>query len=266
MKRRWKAAATALTLLTTLTTPVLGASVQADGAPLPEGQAWVEDGTSYMTLRSLESLSGYDLSWDGAKARMQGEQMDLTAQPGALYIEVNGRALYVQNGVGVRDGMVYLPLRVVAQATGGILSWDAQEQVAHLTLMDAEPALANYNSEDLEWLAKVISAESKGEPLVGQIAVGNVVLNRVAHENYPDTIKDVIFDRTYAVQFEPTENGTIHDQPTASAMLAAKLCLEGANVVEDCIYFFAPALSSGSWIVNNADYYTTIGCHRFYRE
>ena len=266
MKRSWKAACGAAALLLSLTMPVLGASVEADGQRLSREEAWVENGMSYMTLRSLEELTGYELSWTGTQARMTGEQMELTAKPGAIYIEVNGRVLHVPDGVQVRDGVMYLPLRVVAQATGGTLHWDAQEQVAHIRLAQARPKQANYNSEDLDWLARIISAESRGESLEGQIAVGNVVLNRVAHRNYPDTIKDVVFDRTYAVQFEPTENGTIYDNPTDSAILAAKLCLEGASVVEDCIYFFAPALSSGSWIVNNATYFKTIGCHRFYKE
>jgi N-acetylmuramoyl-L-alanine amidase len=43
------------------------------------------------------------------------------------------------------------------------------------------------------------------------------------------------------------------------------MCLEGTRVVEDCLYFFAPALSAGTWIVKNGIYHTTIGCHRFYR-
>ena len=58
----------------------------------------------------------------------------------------------------------------------------------------------------------MISAESQGEPLVGQLAVGNVVLNRVAHQNYPDTIREVVFDDHYGVQFEPVSNGTVYDQ------------------------------------------------------
>ena len=101
--------------------------------------------------------------------------------------------------------------------------------------------------------------------MAGQIAVGNVVLNRVAHENYPDTIREVIFDTNHGVQFEPVSNGTVFDAPTQRSALAAKMVLEGADVVEDCIYFYAPALSPGTWINRNAEYYITIGCHRFYR-
>ena len=101
--------------------------------------------------------------------------------------------------------------------------------------------------------------------MLGQIAVGNVVLNRVKSREFPNTVKSVVFDTKNGVQFEPTSNGTIYDPPTDSAVLAAKLCLEGADVVGDCLYFYAPALSAGRWIVNNRTYHTTIGCHKFYR-
>ena len=101
--------------------------------------------------------------------------------------------------------------------------------------------------------------------MLGQLAVGNVVLNRVLHENYPDNIRDVVFDNKHGIQFEPVSNGTVYDDPARSAVLAAKMCLEGARVVEDCLYFFAPALSAGTWIVQNGEYFTTIGCHKFYR-
>lgn len=100
---------------------------------------------------------------------------------------------------------------------------------------------------------------------MGQIAVGNVVLNRVTSPQYPNTVREVVFDSQNGVQFEPVANGSIYDEPTDSALTAAKLCLEGASVVDDCLYFFAPALSAGSWIVNNRAYYGTIGCHQFYR-
>lgn len=269
MKQQWKATLAALSLL--LTAAVMpargaGAQVQVDGVPLSVEQAWIEDGTSYITLRSLETLTDYDLSWNGSHAKLLGEGLELTAQPGTPYIEVNGRVLYVEDGVSVRDGVMYLPLRVIAQAMGGALSWDGAQWVARLELRQAIPPQANYRAEDLDWLSRIISAESRGESLLGQIAVGNVVLNRVEHENYPDNIREVVLDQNHGFQFEPVENGTVYQPAVPSAVLAAKMCLEGADVVEDCLYFFAPALSEGTWIVENATYYTTIGCHRFYCE
>ena len=97
------------------------------------------------------------------------------------------------------------------------------------------------------------------------MAVGTVVLNRVASDEFPNNIYDVIFDRKWGVQFTPVANGTIYDTPTAESVLAAKLCLEGGRVAGDSLYFLAPELTSNHWIMNNREYVTTIGCHWFYR-
>ena len=122
----------------------------------------------------------------------------------------------------------------------------------------------DYTSDELYWLSRIISAESRGEPLEGKIAVGNVVLNRVKSSEFPDTIKEVIFDDRWGGQFEPVRNGTIYQTPTDESILAAKLCLNGANVIGDSLYFLAPALAQNFWIVENREYIATIGCHDFY--
>ena len=122
-----------------------------------------------------------------------------------------------------------------------------------------------YTEEDLYWLSRIISAESRGESLLGQVAVGNVVLNRVASDRFPDTVKSVVFDRKDAVQFEPVANGTIYGEPTAQSVLAARLALNGTSVVGGCLYFFNPAWSQGLWVRQNCVYYGTIGCHAFYQ-
>ena len=263
---RWKIAAAGVAAAFMMSVPAAGAAgVEVDGVPLTAEQGWGHGGTSYVTLRALKELGDYSLSWDGQRAVLTGDGIELIAVPGECYIEVNGRVLYVAEGVGALDGRTYLPLRVVADATGGILSWDGERAVAGLELESAVAPYADYDEQGLYWLSRIISAESRGEPMVGQIAVGNVVLNRVAHPNYPDTIRDVVFDTRYGVQFEPVSNKTVFDEPAESSLLAAKMVLEGADAVGDCIYFYAPALSPGTWINRNAEYYTTIGCHRFYR-
>lgn len=267
LNRRWKAAAAAVAAAFALSVPAAhAAAVEVDGTVLTSEQGWGENGTSYITLRSLAQFGGYELHWDGTRAVLTGDGIELTAIPGQPYIEVNGRALYVVEQVGVREGKTYLPLRVAADATGGEVWWDGNTATAGLELDGALAPWADYDEEGLYWLSRIISAESRGEVIRGQIAVGNVVLNRVAHENYPDNIYGVIFDTNYGVQFEPVSNGTVYDEPTGQSVLAAKMALEGADIVGDCIYFYAPALSAGTWIRSNAAYYTTIGCHRFYRE
>ena len=264
MDRRWKRRAAALLAALALTIPARAAQIEADGQTLNAKDAWVEEGKSYVTLRAFAALTGGTLTWTGEKARLTGAGLELEAAPGALYVTANDRVLYVPGGVRVEEGVTVLPLFVLANAAGAELTWDGENAAARLKLDGAVPPQADYDRTDLYWLSRVISAESRGEPLLGQIAVGNVVLNRVASGQFPDTVKGVVFDRKYGVQFEPVSNGTIYDQPTDSAVLAAKLCLEGAAPVGDSLYFYAPALSAGTWISTSRAYYGTIGCHKFY--
>ena len=254
----------AITAAVCLASPCTAAQVEVNGVLLSDREGWVDNARSYITLQALSREGGYTLIWDGELALLVGEELSLSARPGAKYVEVNGRALYVSEGVKVAEGRSALPLRVLEQALGAEVSWDGERSVAQLDTREARAEQAGYPEEDLYWLSRIISAESRGESLEGQIAVGNVVLNRVDSRRYPDSIKDVVFDRQYGVQFEPVENGTVYNEPTQTSILAAKMALEGAQIVGESLYFYAPALSAGTWIVRNCTYYTTIGCHRFY--
>lgn len=241
-----------------------GWNVKLNGKDLSAQEAWIENGISYMTLAAFSRETGRTLSWDGKQAILEGEGLSLTAAPGAIYVISNDRALYVPDGVGAVNGRTVFSLRLLAQVTGGKLTWDAATATAHLDTRGTVPASANYDQEDLYWMSRIISAESRGEPLLGQIAVGNVVLNRVADQEFPNTVKEVIFDDKYAIQFEPVENGTVYQDPTASAVLAAKMSLEGANVIGQALYFYAPKLSPVNWINQNRPFLMTIGCHDFH--
>lgn len=248
------AAALALPVQASRTVPV-----QVDGETI-SGTAYLERGVTYVPLRSLlDAFGGWDLKWDSqaqAAVAVSGSAR-LTADPAANTITVDGRAYDAQ--VAVTNGRTYVPLRLVAEALGGTAEWDPYLGGAAVT-----SAGAAYDAVDLYWLSRIISAESGGESLTGQIAVGNVVLNRVASDEFPDTIPEVIFDQAYAVQFEPVENGTVYRAPTSLSVEAAERALNGEEVIGAALYFYAPALSRGVWINANRTYYRTIGCHRFY--
>lgn len=94
--------------------------------------------------RLCQAADGYTLSWNGTAAALTAEDLELTATPGALYVEVNGRALYVEHGVQVRDGRIALPLEVLAEAAGLQLTWDEVEGAAWLSTDQAQPASASY--------------------------------------------------------------------------------------------------------------------------
>ncbi len=238
--------------------------VTVDGQPL-EGEAFLSQGTTYVRMVALlEALGGWETRWDGdtRSAVADTDRFRLTAPAGQSYVLADGYVYELPAAVLLRSGRTYVPLRAVSGLLGAEVTWLG----ADAPVAVSRTAGKSYTQEDLYWLSRIISAESRGESLAGQVAVGNVVLNRVASAQYPDTILGVIFDRKDAVQFEPVANGTIYDEPAASSVLAARLALEGtAAVPEDCLYFFAPALSQGTWIRENCTYYTTIGCHQFYR-
>ena len=105
LNRRWKAAAAAMVAVFMLLAPAAHAArVEVDGTVLSDQQGWGENGTSYITLRALSKFGDYALSWDGEQALLEGENFELTAEPGLPYIEVNGRALYLAEGVGAVEG------------------------------------------------------------------------------------------------------------------------------------------------------------------
>lgn len=237
-------------------------SVTVDGKALSPA-SFAVDGVTYAPMVALlEAMGGWETTWDRVTrtAASETDRFTLAVPVGQRYVTVDGQRYAINAPSMIRDGRTYVPLRAVAELLGaevGFTSWSAPVTVT--TEKDE-----SYSQEDLYWLSRIISAESQGEPLAGQIAVGNVVLNRVDHQDFPGTIKEVIFDTKHGVQFTPVANGAIYWEPTAQSVKAAEMVLDGANTVGKSLYFFNPGLSQGTWIVQNRTYHSTIGNHRFY--
>ncbi|WP_352418931.1 cell wall hydrolase [Proteiniborus sp.] len=124
----------------------------------------------------------------------------------------------------------------------------------------------NSNTTDLYWLSRIIQAEAGAEPYKGKVAVGNVILNRVASNSFPNTIKNVIFEYYKGIpQFSPVADGTIYNTPSEESIQAAKDALNGVKPVGNSTYFFNPDKAEGKWIVNNKTYVARIGEHVFYK-
>lgn len=236
-------------------------TVTVEGRPVP---AFVEDGITYVQLTSLlEFLGGWETRWnhENLTATAETELFTLDVPVRRDYVMADGYHYEINSGTVLRAERTYVPLRSLANLLGAevdFVDWDSPVTVRE---MEEEA----WTEEDFYWLSRIISAESQGESLMGQIAVGNVICNRVASDQFPDTVKGVIFDKRNGVQFEPVSNRTIYNDPTPQSILAARLVLDGVDAVGNSLYFFNPALSQGSWVRANRTYYTTIGCHRFYQ-
>ena len=259
----------AFMLLYTPASAAAACTIELDGYAM-DGQyrAVIREGTAYLPIRAAADRYGGRLTWDNGTrtARWITEGLTLVVRDGTCYIEANGRALYAAQGIFVADGRLMIPSRLLARAMGGEAAWEGKTRT--VTIRAGAAAIqdggSHYDADALWWLSRIISAESRGEPMPGQIAVGNVVLNRVADPDFPNTIYGVIFDRKHGVQFEPVLNGTIYAEPTAEAVLAAKLCLEGVDISRGSMYFYDPVKAQSSWIGENCTYVMTIGVHRFY--
>lgn len=228
-----------------------------------DAMANIWNNTTYVSLRSVSIALDPSsiISWENGTATIRTDSLTLTARTGDTYVTVNGQNVKVPDGVKNTDGRILIPLRTLAQAYGAVAYWSPVTK----TVFVVSEINETVSDDDLYWLSRIISAESRGESLEGKIAVGNVVLNRVKSSEFPNSIYDVIFDDRWGGQFEPVRNGTIYQTPTEESVLAAKLCLNGANVIGGSLYFLAPALAQNFWTVKNREYVATIGCHDFYR-
>lgn len=115
------------------------------------------------------------------------------------------------------------------------------------------------SSSNLNLLARLISAEARGEPYIGQVAVGAVVLNRVDHPSFPDTIAGVIYQKG---AFTCVADGQFNVAVSESAYRAARDALNGWDPVGGAIYYYNPKTASNAWI-RSRPYITTIGRHIF---
>ncbi|TCS96682.1 spore cortex-lytic enzyme [Hazenella coriacea] len=101
------------------------------------------------------------------------------------------------------------------------------------------------SQNDITLLAQTIHAEARGEPYIGQVAVGAVILNRLQSENFPDTISGIVFQ---PLAFEAVADGQIWLQPSESAKKAARDALNGWDPSGGAVYYFNPDRATSKWI------------------
>lgn len=114
-------------------------------------------------------------------------------------------------------------------------------------------------SGDVDLLARLISAEARGEPYSGQVAVGAVVLNRVESPAFPSTISGVIYQ---SGAFTCLQDGQFWKPVADSAYKAAREAINGSDPSGGAIYYYNPRTATSKWILSRR-ILTTIGNHRF---
>ncbi len=244
-------------------------SITLDGKRILDGEAAILNSVTYVPLRTFSELCGADsVSWNASThiATVKKSNTTIKVSDRLNYIEASGRYFYFDTSVRNIDDRLFVPIRPLSAALSVKVGWDPYTRTVVLTSTNKElvSGAAFYNSNDLYWLSRIINAEAGGEPLLGKIAVGNVVLNRKASPSYPNTIYGVIFDRKHGTQFTPAVTGTIYKTPSAESIIAAKICLEGYSLDKDVLFFMNPRIATNNWISKNRPFAFRIANHNFY--
>lgn len=116
-----------------------------------------------------------------------------------------------------------------------------------------------YSDSEINLLARVISAESRGEPYSGQVAVGGVILNRIEHPSFPDTLSGVIYQPG---AFSCLNDGQINQAVDESAKRAAVDAINGSDPSCGAIYYYNPAKTTNSFMLSRP-VLVVIGKHKF---
>ena len=214
-----------------------------------------------------QEWTGYaaDVVDTGYAADVVTADLNLTAAIGGTYFVANDRYLYAGNGLVELNGRVAAPVRLLARVFNLAVAYDTVDDQVLLSHQEgAEPYLTSggmaYDGDTLYWLSRIIHAESGNQPLEGKIAVGNVVMNRVNDPRFPDTIYEVLFQKN---QFSPAASGSIYRDPNWESVVAAKLVMDGAQVLPDALFF--NIAGARTYAARTRDYVATIGDHAFYK-
>ena len=135
----------------------------------------------------------------------------------------------------------------------------AGEQTLRKMGISSGAGQGGFSSSDVDLLAKIISAESRGEPYQGQVAVGAVILNRIEHPSFPNTLAGVIYQPgAFSCLYDGGVNAPVAD----SAYRAARDAINGNDPSGGAVYYYNPAKSTNKWIFSRP-VITVIGNHRF---
>lgn len=262
MKKRICSVLLALTLTLGISGPAFAVEEPSAAEVTVNGEAVyytaeVHDGTAYIPFYGgVQTLRpDAEITWEDGIFTASAWDFTMTVKVGDPYLVINGRYLYIPEKVkGWADGTALVPARVLATALGAWIGWSGKVELCSGGVPLRSEDIP-YDETTLDLLARVITHESRNQPLTGKMAVGNVILNRVNSPKFPNTVSEVIYSPN---QFP----GATNAEPNAESILAARLVLEGANVVPGAYYF--NGVGKSCWASRNKAHICTIGGHSFY--
>lgn len=143
------------------------------------------------------------------------------------------------------------------------ISQDYQEKDEVLEVFKHDNQQLYITGEDIDLMAKLVSAESIGEPYDGKVAVASVVLNRTLSPSFPNTIREVIFQKN---AFSCVKNGQINAKTNQDCYNAVYDAIKGYDPTNEALFFYNPNTATCNWMKQTPKFnQTTIGHHTFFK-
>lgn len=253
--------------------PIKDIRVEVNSVNIPfDVQPYIENSRVFVPIRFIsEALNSDSIDWkqDTKKAIVKFGAKTIVVNVGSNIAYINGRSVVLDAPVQLYNGRTFVPVRFFSETVGvDSISWNQETYTVSIEkkglVVNKDNITPTYSQEDLYWLSRLVEAEAAGESFEGKIAVANTVINRKNSTDFPSTIKEIIFDTNFGIQYTPAANGAIYNTPSQESVNAALKALQGYNNVGNSIYFVNPTIATTTWIQDNRTYYTTIENHEFY--
>ncbi len=213
------------------------------------GTAGYQVYNSYFREQSVYALSKYGSSGAEVK-RIQQKLRELGYYSGSIDSiygsQTKSAVIRFQKNCGLTADGICGPKTLLYLGLGGSSSGGSGNNTS-------------YSNQDVELLAKVISAEARGESYEGQVAVGAVILNRIAHPSFPDSLSGVIYQKG---AFSCVNDSNWYQPVAEASKKAARDALNGWDPSGGAIYYYNASKTSDSFM-HSRTVVKVIGNHRF---
>lgn len=178
----------------------------------------------------------------------------------AIQTKLKEKGYYNDNVDGILGSKTKSAIKAFQKDNGLVVDGIAGPKTLEKLNVSANKNQTSKNpSTDADLLARVISSEARGEPYTGQVAVGAVILNRVEHPSFPNTLAGVVYQPG---AFTCMVDGQINEATAESSKRAAQDAINGWDPSGGAIYYYNPDKSTNQWIFSRP-VITVIGKHRF---
>ncbi|MGI6538321.1 MAG: cell wall hydrolase [Caldicoprobacterales bacterium] len=157
---------------------------------------------------------------------------------------------------------VCIALLIFIPAVPAQSAYDSSEEIAIRQLINNLTLNSLWTEEDIHLMARTVHGEARGENHLGKVAVASVILNRVNSPQFPNTIKEVVYQPR---AFTCVDYGQINLKPNLAAYLAVSDAILGNDPTNGCLFYMNPEIATSRWMHQRASAkpVTVIGNHVF---